>query len=160
MSDGKKFYKKNIERPFNRYTTGDSEGDPFGGDFRWYAPTRETFRDLQNFGESILPEGEGTTLQDAINAGDARKRTEEFNKLVGADIDEETRNELYGQFMTGTSTKKISDQLAKAREGKGIYAVRRINQEQLKAVRDKPGRQETVLSLGYGTVLGSGGRRG
>lgn len=86
-----------------------------------------------------------------------RERIQAYNVALGAnDIDETTRQEIRDLFNSGASSAEIGRILGQAREGRGIYAVRRMQESRQKLMAQQPGRRQTVMSLGQGTVLGGG----
>ena len=65
-------------------------------------------------------------------------------------LDDISRREILALYSSGANSGKIASLLASAREGRGIYAVRKINQAQQKQRQQMPGRAQT---LGTGTLL-------
>lgn len=77
-------------------------------------------------------------------------RAELFNAATQDNsLDEISRREILSLYQSGANSGKVASLLSAAREGKGIYAVRKINQAQQDLQRKSPGRAQ----LGVGTVL-------
>lgn len=90
----------------------------------------------------------------AANAEEAQARSDVFNaSLQDNDIDSKTRQELAELYDGGASSVDIANKLNAARSGKGIYAVRKINQNEKSIYAQQPGRKQ-LLTLGKDTVLG------
>lgn len=65
-------------------------------------------------------------------------------------IDRISQRELVGLYQSGANSAKIASLLTAARQGKGIYAVRKINQAQMDYNKRNPGRSQL---LGGGTLI-------
>lgn len=77
-------------------------------------------------------------------------RAELFNAATQDNsLDEISRREILSLYQSGANSGKVASLLSAAREGKGIYAVRKINQAQQTLQKKNPGRAQ----LGVGTVL-------
>lgn len=69
-------------------------------------------------------------------------------------IDDVSKREIADLYESNWSLgTKVPALIAAAREGKGIFAVRKINQAQQDIQKAMPGRQQTVSSVGYGSVI-------
>lgn len=91
---------------------------------------------------------------DAERNADANARASAINDaLSDKTLDAKTRQELLALYQGGADTSALSSQINLARAGKGIYGIRKLNQNQLAIKAKTPGREQ-VLSLGSGTVLG------
>lgn len=92
--------------------------------------------------------------QEGIQA-EQQARTDAYNSAVNDNsLDARTRQDLVRLYQSGASSTQIAAELAAAKAGKGIYGIRRINQNEININAKAPGRKQTVLSLGSGTVLG------
>lgn len=65
-------------------------------------------------------------------------------------LDDISRREILALYSSGANSGKIASLLASAREGRGIYAVRKINESQQRQRQNMPGRAQT---LGTGNIL-------
>lgn len=76
--------------------------------------------------------------------------------LKDKSLDLETENELRSLYETGANAGVISAAINKIRDGKGIFAVRRMNIDRTKFMADQPGRQQ-IMGTGYSqpTTTGS-----
>jgi hypothetical protein len=72
--------------------------------------------------------------------------------LAGDNLDEISRQEVLKAYQSGSSSADLASTLATAREGKGIYAVRKINQNMKTIQTSTPGRSQ-LMTLGNGTSL-------
>lgn len=86
-------------------------------------------------------------------AEESKARSKAYNAALTEDIDSVTRSEIVNMYQKGSSSVKLASLLNKARDGKGIYAVRKVDDAQKSYATNQPGRAQTVLSLGRGTVL-------
>ena len=69
-------------------------------------------------------------------------------------IDDVSKREIADLYETNWQLNtRVPALIAAAREGKGIFAVRKINQAQQDIQKAMPGRQQTVSSVGYGSVI-------
>lgn len=104
-------------------------------------------------------EGVGLKKTDAQKAAEeasneANARTAAYNEAIsGGGIDRISQQEIARLYQSGASSSDIANTLAAARSGKGIYAVRQINQNQAEYAKNNPGRRATVRSLGYGSAI-------
>lgn len=90
---------------------------------------------------------------EAKAAEDAR-RSQLYNAATTDNsLDEISRRELISLYQNGQDSSKIASLLSAAREGKGIYAVRKINQAQQESQKRTPGRAQLFGSTGRGTIL-------
>ena len=90
---------------------------------------------------------------DAKAAEDAR-RSQLYNaSTTDNSLDEISRRELVSLYQSGADSAKIASLLSSAREGKGIYAVRKINQAQQNYQKNNPGRAQLFGTTGRGTIL-------
>lgn len=81
------------------------------------------------------------------------KRSSLYNDaLADNTLDAKTRQELADLYAGGTNSANIAATLSAARAGKGIYAVRKINQNQQTLAAAQPGRSQ-ISNLGRGTSL-------
>jgi hypothetical protein len=91
--------------------------------------------------------------EDAAGAEANARATAVNDALSDKTLDAKTRQELLALYQGGAASPDIANKLNEARAGKGIYGVRRVNQNQLALMRAMPGRQQ-VLSLGTGSAIG------
>ena len=68
--------------------------------------------------------------------------------LTDRSIDETTRAEIADLYQSGGNSVKLSELIAAAGEGKGIYGVRKLNDNAQTASRGQPGRSQLVASGG------------
>ena len=94
--------------------------------------------ELQNKADAEARTAEETARADAVN-----------NALSDKTLDATTREELLRLYQSGGDSATIADTLNKARQGKGIYGIRRLNQNQQEIAKLMPGRSQ-VLNLGTG----------
>jgi hypothetical protein len=97
----------------------------------------------------------------ARNAENARRaeaaaRLKHYNDSLTADIDKATKSQIEALFTGGASSQVISEYLQNAKDGKGIFGVRRKQDNQVKAYKEAPGRGQSVFSTGAPTILGGG----
>ena len=92
--------------------------------------------------------------QAALQAEQTARQTAYNDALNDNSIDAISRRELVQLYQGGATSTQIASQLAAAREGKGIYGVRRINANQQQLMLAQPGRAQT-LTLGRRSVLGA-----
>ena len=91
--------------------------------------------------------------QEAVIAGqkEASGRDKAYrDALEGKDIDSITRSEILKLHSSGGSFSELSTLIASAREGKGIFGIRKISEEKKMMKADRPGRSQL---LGRGSVL-------
>ena len=70
--------------------------------------------------------------------------------LEGKDIDSITRAEILKLHSSGASSTELATLIAKAREGEGIFGIRKITEDKQKRKKDRPGRSQL---LGTGSIL-------
>lgn len=102
------------------------------------------------------PSGGGN--QEAISGAGKQKRAElkaaiEKDKAL---LDPDTYAELtQGLNRRGDGTyrptEELKVELEKAKEGVGIYGIRRANSELVSAMRERPGNRQTILTSGQNT---------
>lgn len=73
---------------------------------------------------------------------EADARAKAFQDITSEDLDSISREELFGAYNSGASSSDLAAKLAAARSGKGIYAVRKINEAQKKVISMAPGRAQ------------------
>ena len=79
------------------------------------------------------------------------KRDQIYNDaLNNRDIDSITKKEIERLYGSGASLDQISSLISQAKEGKGIFGIRRIANENKKKREDQPGRNAL---LGRSTIL-------
>ena len=89
--------------------------------------------------------------QDQISSDQQARALALQEALADNSLDAKTRSELAKLYQSGADASQISDTLNKARQGVGIYGIRRINNNEAIIKAAQPGRSAT---LGYGSVLG------
>ena len=67
--------------------------------------------------------------------------------LSDRSVDSITRREIESLYNRGASSAQLSALLAQAQEGKGLYAVRRVNDNLARIRSDQPGRSQLVSPL-------------
>lgn len=86
-------------------------------------------------------------------------RTQAYNDaLTDRSVDAVTRREIENLYNRGAHSTQIASLLAKAQEGKGLYAIRRVNENLSKVRSDQPGRAQLMSPLsgaGAGPLGGS-----
>jgi deoxycytidylate deaminase len=107
----------------------------------------------QSTGNETDAEKKARETQDAVNAEQNARSTAYNDALNDNTLDQASRQELVQLYQSGASSTQIAAQLNAAREGKGIYGVRRINANQQALQLAMPGRKQT-LSLGKKSILG------
>lgn len=87
-----------------------------------------------------------------VTAKEQQARSDAYGEaLTNTNIDEVTRSELINLYNNGTSSTQLQSILTAAKEGKGLYAVRKIVENNAAVMRSMPGRTQLV-SLGAGIV--------
>jgi hypothetical protein len=118
------------------------------------------FKNLADLGElGMNTIGASNSIETREQQGEAREamvaegnaRAQAFSDIASSDLDTMSRNELIRDFESGSSSGELAAKLTAAREGKGIYAVRRINEAQKAAMRLTPGRAQ--LRGGFGALF-------
>jgi hypothetical protein len=89
-------------------------------------------------------------LEKAANAEETARAQAYQDALNAKDIDAISRREILDLYSSGATSSQVGTALTRAKSGKGIYAVRRINENQQNLSADMPGRRQT---LGGGTSL-------
>jgi hypothetical protein len=85
---------------------------------------------------------------------EANARAALFADATGGNgLDKISQRELVGLYQSGADSSTIASYLSKAREGKGIYAVRAINQAKGEAIKKAPGRQGLLTTTGSGVRI-------
>lgn len=94
------------------------------------------------------------------NAAEATARSTYYNDALNdRTLDATTRQEIASMYESGADSSSIAAALTQAREGKGVYGIRRINENQAAIKKDMPGRGQ-LFSLGASPILGGvGGTR-
>lgn len=90
---------------------------------------------------------------DAIAAADSESssRSQAYNDaLEGKNLDALSRQEILDMYSSGATSTQLATALARAKEGKGLYAIRKINENEKKIKKDMPGRSQL---LGTSTIL-------
>ncbi len=80
----------------------------------------------------------------------SQARAKALADITKGDFDAVTKSELFTAYQDGMSGGNLASLLHTAKEGKGIYAVRRINEAGQKALANEPGRRQ--LSANYGIL--------
>lgn len=104
---------------------------------------------------------ESSSDRAARNAENARRaeaaaRLKHYTDSLSADIDAATKSQIEALYNNGSSSTVIAEYLQNAKDGKGIFGVRKTQDNQIKKYREAPGRGQTVFSTGAPTVLGGG----
>ncbi len=68
-------------------------------------------------------------------------------------LDEASKIRLQ-KILDTTGTKGFPEELALAKDGKGVYGVFKKNSELLNAMKDRPGRSQTILPQGASAMTG------
>lgn len=88
---------------------------------------------------------------------DDAKRAQMYNEAISGNISTVARQQIEALFAAGGSTSDIAKILAESKTAKGgVYFVSRENDLRRARMAQAPGRDQTVLSLGQGSVLGGG----
>jgi hypothetical protein len=120
-------------------------------------PAYTEYLNQGNFGHTfaggVHPQVVEDQARDALAIEISQSKGSQGAVLGDKTIDTKTREQLIKLYQSGGSSQQITDVLNQAREGKGIYGVRRTNENQQIIKRIQPGRQQ-VLSLGSGSVIG------
>lgn len=129
---------------------------PVTGPAKFWAPTAGAVGGaaLENVGlKESAADKQAREAREAKAAEDAR-RSQLYNAATTDNsLDEISRRELISLYQNGQDSSKIASLLSAAREGKGIYAVRKINQAQQDYQKKNPGRAQLFGSTGRGTIL-------
>lgn len=129
---------------------------PVTGPAKFWAPTAGAIGGaaLENVGlKESAADKQAREAREAKAAEDAR-RSQLYNAATTDNsLDEISRRELISLYQNGQDSSKIASLLSAAREGKGIYAVRKINQAQQESQKRTPGRAQLFGSTGRGTIL-------
>lgn len=87
-------------------------------------------------------------------ASEDARRSELYNAATTDNsLDEISRREILSLYQSGADSNKVASLLSAARGGKGIYAVRKVNQAQLDYQKKNPGRAQLFGNTGRGTIL-------
>lgn len=107
------------------------------------------------------------SVNDLTRSAGARQRAEalgklnaEYNTLLDPETMAEFRKQLTEKKADGTYTSADTVLAAaeSAKEGVGIYGVRRANYELARAITDRPGARQTIMTSGQNTTaVGSTG---
>lgn len=90
------------------------------------------------------------------DAEENQRRLSAYNSTIDdTTIDAITKNEISDLYNRGASSGELSELINKARAGKGLYAVRKVDQAAKEIRADAPGRTQTVNSLGFTKALGA-----
>ena len=87
-------------------------------------------------------------VQGLAYRANASARASALANVTKGNYDEITKSEVLTAYQSGASGGSLAQTLRAAAEGKGIYAIRRINENQQKALKAAPGRSQ--LTAGYG----------
>lgn len=84
-----------------------------------------------------------TQMNDLTKKKYQKERSQLLNDaFTDPTIDRTTKNEINALNTGNAGNDKISDLIKRAREGKGIYAVRKVDQAQRSLIADMPGRRQ------------------
>lgn len=87
----------------------------------------------------------GPSLNDQLAEVNNRERDNSLrDALADRSIDDISRDQLVNMFDAGARTDELSAHIKNAREGKGIFGVRKVNQAQKNQVADMPGRRQLL----------------
>lgn len=137
-----------FDNPINTVT--DIVAAPFRAMGDLYDNSMREINNVVNPGDSALEQ-----MGDQMSAKERGARAAAFQDAVSdRTVDNITMQEIMSLYQSGGSSDQIASLLANAREGKGIYAVRKINYQEQKIKQDQPGRQQVQKALGRGVVLG------
>lgn len=106
----------------------------------------------------IMNEGKGAKkvageMSDKANAEEESARVSAYNDALGGDnLDALSRQEILSMYQSGASSADLAGKLQAAREGKGVYGVRKINENMKNVIAVNPGRSQ-LMKLGLGTSL-------
>lgn len=111
---------------------------------------------LEDAGAKTLGLG---TASERRDARDAQSRADEQNARISAfndaltdnSLDSISQRDIANLYASGANSATIAATLANARQGKGIYAVRKVNQAQQDYLHTNPGRQG-LLTTGSGLL--------
>jgi hypothetical protein len=99
-------------------------------------------------------------------SAESAARASFYNDAISSrDIDSTTRSEIEGLYQSGASAATIAAVLSQAKDGKGLYGIRRVNANAAAQRADTPGRAQLrptlgvngTSTLGSSTVTGSRG---
>lgn len=80
---------------------------------------------------------------DRMRTAEQAARAKALNDTIDdRDIDNVTKNEIQALYDSGANSTQIAGLMAAAKEGKGIYAVRKIHYNQDRIRADQPGRMQ------------------
>lgn len=115
--------------------------------------------DLRSTADDMLSPNERARNKSNIREEKAAAATaEERSALAGAyndalegkNLDAISRQEILDMYSSGTTSTQLASAIARAREGKGLYAIRKISENRKTVQKDTPGRNQL---LGTSTIL-------
>jgi hypothetical protein len=99
-------------------------------------------------------EGDGNA--DAMRPAQQREKAERAKlyteSLTDSSLDEVTRQEISSLYESGANSTTIAAKITAAGEGKGIYAIRKTNKNQIAVATDMPGRSQLSPTLSAGSL--------
>lgn len=115
---------------------------------------------LTSFGVKTDAQKQEEKNQEAA-ATEASARVQAYNEaLADKSLDQISRQEITNLYNSGADSASIAAQLTAAREGKGVFAPRRVAQNEARIKFNQPGRSQ-ILSIGnQSSTMGTGGKIG
>lgn len=111
----------------------------------------------------------GNSTQSAYGQGQARSKQNLITASQDMNLDPTTQQEFAAMAASNSAGNNTDALIKQAQAGEGAYGIRRKNWELAKLLLDKPGRQQTILSVdagggakgpvASGTLLTTGGNR-
>jgi hypothetical protein len=128
-------------------------GDPLGAGL---APIKNAFHTIDEEGGNlgIKKSTEQKHAEDAAidaNNEQTARSTAYNDALKDANIDTTTHSEINAAYAAGNDSASLAAIIANARQGTGVYGVRRLNQNQNQLAATIPGRSQTLG--GGGSIL-------
>lgn len=82
-------------------------------------------------------------MDDKMDSAAQAARVQALNDTLNdRDVDDITKAEIQALYDAGADSGRLTSLMAEAKEGKGIYAIRRINYNQKRIAQDQPGRMQ------------------
>lgn len=121
---------------------------------------KETVQDplLESFGMKTQAQKDAEAQAEAATA-ESNARTQAYNDaLADTSLDPQTVSEVKNLYASGATSGEIASHIAAAKEGKGVFAPRRIAQNESRLLTNQPGRRQIMNASGLGRspTLGAG----
>jgi len=113
---------------------------------------------MTSFGLKTDAQKKAEAEQEAA-AAESNARTQAYNAAIAdQSIDPQTQAEIKNIYASGGSSADIAAHIAASKEGKGVFAPRRIAENESRLLTNQPGRRQIMNASGLGRspTLGAG----